>query len=65
MADLTSAKSWIMVVMELAIAFAMYPVIVSLLAEANISGTAGVLVSALIPLILVLAILWRAYEKLF
>jgi hypothetical protein len=65
MAQLDSAKSWILVVMELAVALAMYPVITGLLTDANITGAGASMIGALIPLFLVLAILWRTYNKLF
>lgn len=60
-----TAKQWILVVMELAVALAMYPVITGLLEDANITGSAATMIATLIPLFLILAILWRTYNKLF
>jgi hypothetical protein len=55
---------WLDVVLELAVAFALYPIILSFMTAANITGVMGTLVATMIPLVLIFAIIKRAKKKL-
>jgi hypothetical protein len=57
-------KGWIEVVIGIAIALAMFPVITGLIADANISGAGGTLLSVLVPLFIVFAVLLHAAKMI-